>query len=71
MDEVQITLMEHRELADAEQVISHLQVEIEYHKKMLWSNVDAQKKEEKNLKKLQAEYREYCKDQRSNEHENH
>ena len=63
MDEVQITLMEHRELADAEQVISHLQVEIEYHKKMLWSNVDAQKKEEKNLKKLQTRYHEEFKDQ--------
>ena len=71
MDEVQIQLLEHRELADAEQTISHLQVEIEYYKKMLWSNDAAIKKEENNLKKLQAKYCEEFKDQRSNEHENH
>ena len=63
MDEVQITLLEHRELADAEQTISHLQVEIEYYKKMLWSNDAALKKEENNLKKIQAKCHEEFKDQ--------
>jgi len=59
VDKVQITLLEHRELADAEQVISHLQVEIEYHKKMLWSFNDAIKKEESNLKNIQTEYKKF------------
>ena len=70
MDDIQITLFGQRELADAELVVSHMQTDLEYHKKLHWSFEIALKKEEKNLKKLQAEYREYCKDQRSKEHEN-
>ena len=70
MDEVQITLLEHRELADAEQTISHLQVEIEYHKKMLWSFNNALEKEENNLKNVQSGYKK-LKDQTGEENENH
>ena len=61
MDEVQITLLEHRELAEAEQVVSHMQVEVEYFKKILWSNETALKKEKENLKKIQTKYHEHYK----------
>ena len=71
MDDPQIILSEHSELAYAERVVVYLQGDVEYHKKMLWSSDAALKKEENNLKKLQAKYREEFKDQRSNEHENH
>ena len=63
MDDIPNTLLEQSGLADQEQLISHLQVEVEYHKKLLWSNDVALKNEEKNLKKLQTEYREQHKDQ--------
>ncbi len=67
MDEAQTVLLKHMALANAEQVISHLQGDIEYHKKIYWSLDFALKKEENNLKNLQAEYREEFKDHRSEE----
>ncbi len=70
MKDVQIMILEHQELADAEQAISHLQVEIEYHKKMLWSFNNALEKEENNLKSVQAGYK-LLKDKTGEENENH
>ena len=70
MDEVQITLAENRQLADEEKIISHLQVEVEHHKKMLWNFKSALKKEEDNLKNLQTEFGKF-KNQWSYRNENH
>jgi len=63
LNDPQIILSEHSELAYAERVVVYLQGDVEYHKKMLWSSDAALKKEENNLKKLQAKYREGFKDQ--------
>jgi len=56
MDEIQINLSENRQIADEEKIISHLQVEVEHHKKMLWNFKSALQKEEDNLKNLQKEF---------------
>ena len=70
MEKVQISLKENMQLADEEKIISHLQVEVEHHKKMLWNFKSALKKEEDNLKNLQTEFGKF-KNQRSHENENH
>ena len=58
-------------VGNAEKTISHMQCDLEYHKKMCWSFQRAIEKEQTILEKLQLEYHNDFKDKGREIHENH